>query len=148
MVSTSSCLLLEPSVLVALVRRGCLAEVCRTRRVGVGELTLAANHKSGIIPFWQATVEQLVADGRIEVHSASAAELAGVVRWVGAGALACAELELVALTLAGRGVVCTDDTVVWRVMQDLGIELFVSPSQLVTPRRVESASVDSGENCE
>jgi hypothetical protein len=48
--------------------------------------------------------------------------VAAVVRWVGSGALGSAELELVALVMAGKGVLRTRDTVVRRVVKELGLE--------------------------
>jgi hypothetical protein len=124
MAESPSLCLVDAAVLVEAVRRGSLTEMCRRRRLGTGELTIASSRlqRTGIVVAWAADLATFVADGRIEVLSANAVELAEVVRWGGSWTMCGAELELLALGLAGKGRLCTADAVVRRAMRELGFE--------------------------
>ncbi len=123
-VASGSHCLVDALVLAAGVRNGFLERWCGERRIAVGELTCKAMRE------WYAAhgsptaidVGALVADGRIAVIGATARELADVVRWVGDRRLSRAELEMVAIVLAGRARICTMDGMVRRVMRELGID--------------------------
>lgn len=120
--STSRCLI-DGSLLLDLMQRGALSEVCRVRRVAVGELALAAvrDGRDTVSVPCLMELNDLIARGEIEVLAASAFELAAVVQWIGSGALSGAELETLALMLAGKGSLCTTDAVLRRAAERLGI---------------------------
>jgi hypothetical protein len=116
--------LVDAGLLMEAARCGRLEELCGGGGVATGELTLAS------VRYWRDDAGEchvidlgaLVADGRLEVLSASATEVAAVVRWVGSGALGSAELELVALVMAGKGGLGTADSAVRRMAIQLGLE--------------------------
>lgn len=121
----SKCLI-DVGVLAHALRRGLLLDgLCATRRIAVNELALES------VGPWKndsrcgeavMRLARAIADGRVEVLRANVGEIAAVVRWVGSERLSGAELEAVALALAGKGGLCTRDAVVIRVMRELGIE--------------------------
>jgi hypothetical protein len=123
--------IIDLGALADAVQAGQLGALCGGERIGVGELTMESMRRCrcGKYADEVSALAHAVAVGKVEVLRASAVEIAAVVRWVGSDRLSGAELEAVALVLAGKGRLCTQDAVVIRVMRELGLE-----ERLITPK--------------
>lgn len=107
--------------LLELLRGGSFDRLAESQRLATGRLTYVAVQDCG--SDIRTPLAHLITSGRLEVLDASALELAQVLRWTGSGSVSAAELELIALVLAGKGTLQTRDVVVMRVLSEFGIDL-------------------------
>jgi hypothetical protein len=111
-------------VLASSLQRGGVGALGVDGGLATGELTLGVLTRgpARLPEVQRVELGRLVRSGVVAVLSATAVEVGAVVRWVGCDSVSAAELELVALVLAGRARLRTSDRVVMRLVCELGVE--------------------------
>lgn len=115
--------LVDATVLIDAVRRGFLDRLVGGNEIMVAESVLRE------VKYWKdddgtrhaIDLTGYVRQGKIDVVSATADELATVVRQIGGSSLGATELELVAVVIARGMWLCTMDHAVWKAMDKVGV---------------------------